>query len=873
MTMFLRTVRNPFLILLVLAVCMTPIDRSSAAADMPVYSDAIASGWASWSWNTTLNFAAASPVRSGSSSISVTYTSGWSALYLHPEQPVDLSGYTSLRFWIHGGTAGNQQLRVVVNEDPAVTFSVTPTANSWTQVDVPFSALGSPATLSALYWQDSTGTAQPVFYLDDISLIAGSVPPPPSGSGPVLTVDAAAGRHPISEDIYGMNFADEALAAELRLPVRRRGGNSTSRYNWLNDTYNTGSDWYFENIPESNSNTAALPNGSAADRFVEQDRRTGSRSILTIPLIGWVAKRRLENHPYDCGFKVTLYGAQDSVDSWDTNCGNGLHNGVSIIGNNPADTSVATSTSFVSDWISHLVGRYGTASNGGVAYYSLDNEPMLWNSSHRDIHPQPVSYDEIRDRTWQYAPAVKAADPTAKTLGPVLWGWCAYFYSAKDGCSIGNDYQSHGNTPFVAWYLQQMQTYQQQHGVRILDYLDLHYYPQAGGVSLTTAGNAATQALRLRSTRSLWDPTYTDESWIADKVRLIPRMRDWVASSYPGTKLAVTEYNWGGLEHINGALAQADVLGIFGREGLDLATLWGPPDSGQPGAYAFRIFRNYDGNGHGFGETGIHAASADQAAVSVYAAQRDSDQALTVVIINKSTSNLTSTVSLAGFPLPAAATVYRYSAAAPAAIEHLPDQPLTGSGFSAAFPAASITLLEIFPRKVTLEVTTDGNGSGTVTSDPAGISCQSGSSAGCGAGFTAGSSVSLLATPSTGSVFSIWGGACGGSAGCTVTLDSARQVSSTFTLAPYVRIGATSYASLQAAYNAAKTGDVIRLMEGILDGGLKADRTVSVTIKGGFDALYVSNTSQTILQGGVTVMQGAVRTERVTLAETATPAD
>ena len=93
--------------------------------------------------------------------------------------------------------------------------------------------------------------------------------------------------------------------------------------------------------------------------------------------------------------------------------------------------------------------------------------------------------------------------------------------------------------------------------------------------------------LRLRSTRSLWDPTYADESWIADVqdgpyVRLIPRMRDWVNANYPGTKLAVTEYNWGGLESINGALAQADVLGIFGREGLDLATIWGPPSTGQP---------------------------------------------------------------------------------------------------------------------------------------------------------------------------------------------------------------------------------------------------------------------------------------------------
>src|SRR5204863_2203380 len=119
--------------------------------------------------------------------------------------------------------------------------------------------------------------------------------------------------------------------------------------------------------------------------------------------------------------------------------------------------------------------------------------------------------------------------------------------------------------------------------------VDLHFYPQ-DGEALVPAGDAVLQAVRLRSTRSLWDPTYTDESWIADTVRLIPRMREWVANNYPGTKLAITEYNWGGLEDINGALAQADILGIFGREGLDLATIWDPPSFSQPGAFAFRMY-------------------------------------------------------------------------------------------------------------------------------------------------------------------------------------------------------------------------------------------------------------------------------------------
>jgi hypothetical protein len=708
MTVLTRAVMRLLAILLFLVTCLPLNGGTALASDLSIYADSITTGWADWSWNTTSNFSNTSPVHNGPYSLSVTFNSGWAGFYLHSNSPVDTSGYDQLRFWVNGGSAGNQKLQVVANGDGSNTFPVTMQAKNWTEVNVLLSALGSPATLADLYWQDTTGAAQPTFFIDDVSLVASTTPPPPPSPpsvGPDLSINMSAERHPVSNDIYGMNYADEQLAADIRLPVRRWGGNSTSRYNWQNDTYNTGSDWYFENIREDNTNPAALPDGSAADRFVEQDSRTGTKTLMTVPLIGWVAKQRLENHPYDCGFKVSIYGAQQSTDSWDSNCGNGIFtNGGKITGNNPGDTSIAIGPAFVSSWINHLTGKYGTATNGGVSYYDLDNEPMLWNSTHRDVHPQPTTYDELRDRAYQYAAAVKSVDPSAKTLGPVLWGWCAYFYSALDGCGIGTDYQSHGNTPFVPWYLQQMQAYDQQNGMRILDYLDLHYYPSASGVSLSSAGNASTQALRLRSTRSLWDPSYIDESWISDlaaggiAVQLIPRMKGWVNANYPGTRLAITEYNWGGLESINGALTEADVLGIFGREGLDLATLWGPPTTAQPGAFAFRIYRNYDGAGHVFGDMEVQAKSADQDKLSVYAAQRTSDSALTVVIINKSANSLTSSISLAGLKPQANASVYRYSSANLGAIEHPADQPVSESGFSATFPASSITLFVILPE-------------------------------------------------------------------------------------------------------------------------------------------------------------------------------
>ncbi len=675
----------------------TPVSGSS------VYSDALANGWGDWSWGgVTHNLSSTGAVHSGTKAIAVAYTAGWSGLQFGLNTPLDVSGYDTLRFWIHGGSAGGQAVQVQVSDGSTTqTKNVTPQAGTWKQVDVPLAGL-SQATLLA--WFNNTAGAQPVFYVDDVAFVnSGAITAtpsatPPPGSGPALSVNVGAARHAISAYIYGMNWADETLAADLNLPVRRWGGNAVTRYNWQNDTSNHASDWYFENIPNDNASPGLLPNGSASDQFVEQDRRTGTKTLMTLPLIGWTPKSR----GYDCGFSVATYGAQQSVDSWRPNCGNGVHtNGTDITGNAPTDTSVAIGPAFDQNWISHLIGNYGTAAGGGVMFYNLDNEPMLWNSTHRDVHPQPVSYDEMRTRTYAYAVAIKASDPSALVLGPAEWGWDGYFYSALDVAAGGAwwdtrpDRMAHGDIPFTDWYLQQMKAYELAHGTRILDYLDLHFYPQGDGIFSESLGSSSVQALRLRSTRALWDPNYVDESWINEKVYMIPRMHTWVDNNYPGTKTALGEYSWGAMGYMNGALAQADVLGIFGREGLDLATLWDPPSVSQPGAYAFRMYRNYDGSHNAFGDTGVGASSADQSKLAVYAAQRSSDSALTLMLVNKTGAALTSTLALAGFTPSGSGQVYRYSPANLNAIQHLADQAVSASGFTATFAANSITLIVI----------------------------------------------------------------------------------------------------------------------------------------------------------------------------------
>ena len=231
------------------------------------------------------------------------------------------------------------------------------------------------------------------------------------------------------------------------------------------------------------------------------------------------------------------------------------------------------------------------------------------------------------------------------------------------------------------------------HGKRLLDYFDGHYYP--------LGQDGATDATVLESTRSLWDPTYVEKDWYGKyngAINLIPSFHHWVDQYYPGTKIGISEYGWGDMKTETGALAEMDVLGIFGRERLDLACLFGPPKATEAGANAFRLYRNYDGKGGQFGEIGIRAVSADQDKMAVYGAFRAPDRVITLIVINKTEGDLTSPLALSGFSPAASARVFRFSGANLGAVVPAQAQAVGPRGFTATYPSRSATLFVISPR-------------------------------------------------------------------------------------------------------------------------------------------------------------------------------
>lgn len=510
-----------------------------------------------------------------------------------------------------------------------------------------------------------------------------------------INVDAAANRRPINANVYGVAHATTAQLNDLNTPLNRNGGNNTTRYNWQVNADNRGSDWYFESIAEN----SAVP-GERGDTFFTNSRAANAQPMLTIPMIDWVAKVGPGRGKL-ASFSVAKYGAQADADwQWFADAGNGvLTNGQRISGNDPNDANVPSNALFQRAWVQHLVDRWGTNAGGGLRYYILDNEPSLWQETHRDVHPTGATMDEIRNKMLEYGAAIKAVDPTALVAGPEEWGWSGYLFSGFDlqyggahGWSVLPDRNNHGGSDYLPWLLDALRQNNAASGQRLLDVFTVHYYPQGGEFSDDVS--SAMQLRRNRSTRSLWDAAYVDESWINDRVRLVPRLKDWVNGYYPGTSIGITEYNWGAENHINGATTQADVFGIFGREGLDMSARWTTPASTTPTYKAMKMYRNYDGLKSTFGETSVLASAPNPDSVAAFAAQRSSDGALTLMVISKSPAGSTpATINLANFSHGGSSQVWQLTAAN--TITRLSDATISGAGFSVTLPPQSVTLFVV----------------------------------------------------------------------------------------------------------------------------------------------------------------------------------
>jgi hypothetical protein len=219
------------------------------------------------------------------------------------------------------------------------------------------------------------------------------------------------------------------------------------------------------------------------------------------------------------------------------------------------------------------------------------------------------------------------------------------------------------------------------------------------GASLTPA---QVQAI-VQSPRSLWDPTYSENSWIVGElggpIHILARLQAKIAAENPGMKIAITEYENGGWNHIAGTIAQADNLGIFGAQGVFAANFWPPGGTYSYALAGFRAFRGFDGASANFGDTSLQATSSSVKDVVVYASL-DSTTPGRVVFVAINRSNAPKVTGINGQSLSGTARLYQMTAASaqgqnPVQPVAAGQMPASGSTLTITLPALSVTTIDV----------------------------------------------------------------------------------------------------------------------------------------------------------------------------------
>jgi hypothetical protein len=497
-----------------------------------------------------------------------------------------------------------------------------------------------------------------------------------------VTVDATVDRHPISPLIYGVNHPEWKTSAQY-LTLTRLGGNRWTAFNWENNASNAGSDWHFQN--DDLLGGGDIP-GEAVRVPVAAAEQAGASIIVTVPMAGYVAADKKG----DGDIRQTPDYMQTRLVKSEPH-----KNGPFAY---PPDTT--DHVVYQDEFVHWLEGAFPRASRpaGFSILYCLDNEPDIWSGTHAEVHPGPLTYQEIMKRTTEYAMAIKHVAPAAMVLGPVSYGWNGFvtLQNAPDA----ND------RDFLEFYLDGMKAAEQAAGHRLLDVLDLHWYPEArgGGKRITEGvGDSAEVAARLQAPRSLWDPTYKEDSWIQKDslkgaIKLLPRIKAKIAKHYPGTRIGISEYSYGGESDISGALAEADALGIFGREDVYEAALWNLDKVSNFTYGAFHLYRNYDRHGAHFGDVSIGAQSDDVVRSSAYASiDSQHPERLTVVLVNKSNGPSDFDIAIQGLARMRLASVYQITRESAEPVDAGVARVSPSNRLAVTVPAMCAELLEVRP--------------------------------------------------------------------------------------------------------------------------------------------------------------------------------
>ncbi|PYU70830.1 MAG: hypothetical protein DMG52_24365 [Acidobacteria bacterium] len=594
-------------------------------------------------------------------------------------------------------TAGNAQVNLTWNASAGATnyhLKRSTTAGSG------YTQIGAPATANFADSGLANGTTY--YYVVTAVNTAGesgnsnqaSATPINAAVDVTITIDPAKTK-PISPYIYGINFYSGNPGVSPLLTFDRAGGNRWTAYNWETNASNAGSDYIYNNDSYlSGSNVPA----EAVRSFIAADQGQGLASLVTVQLQGLVSAD--ENGPVSVTSPPDLTRFKTVVDK----------KGSTFTAMPPTTDANVYMDEFVWALDQKLPGIFG-AHPTHPTFLSLDNEPELWNSTHLEVQGRnPITSDDYITKTINLSKALKDQFPNVVIFGPVHYGFQGlYNWQGELSATPG------GTNWFPDKYLPALETASTAYGKPLVDVYDFHWYAEVYDASgtriLNLNGTTLTDAqvqLIVQSPRNLSDPTFRDDGnsnpWIFNElgqtpINILGRLQAKINAEFSGMKVAITEYENGGWNHISGTIAEADTLGIFGSQGVFAANFWPPNGTYSYALAGFRAFRGFDGANASFGDTSLQATSSAVQNVMVYASL-DSSMPGRVVFVAINRSSAAKVTAINGQVLSGTAHLYQMTAASaqgqnPVQPVAVGTMPVSGSSLTITLPAYSVTTIDV----------------------------------------------------------------------------------------------------------------------------------------------------------------------------------
>ncbi len=449
-----------------------------------------------------------------------------------------------------------------------------------------------------------------------------------------VTVDLSKDSHVISPYLYGRNnslsgnpgsgFTPEwkrLKDARVRF-FRESGGNNSTKYNWRRKI-SSHPDWY---------NNVYANDWSFAAQSLQQNI-PDAQGMWAFQLIGKAAMTNTANFN-DWGYNSSQWWEgvnQNLAGGGEPKTSGG---GKALVEGNAdlyLENWTADSTTLILDhWFNNL-----SLDKEQLQYWNMDNEPEIWEGTHDDVMPSQITAEQFMQRYFEVAKKARQRYPEIKLVGPVTaneWQWYNWPTTINSG---GKNY------PWLEYFIKRVAEEQTASGVRLLDVLDIHFYPGSSTASEVVQYHRVyfdktyvyPEANGVKNVNGSWDNTQTKEY-------IFERCKAWL-DQYIGTEHGVTfGVTETGISNINAsttAVWYASTLGEFMKhQEMEIFTPW----NWSVGMWeVLHLYSRYNKTSF------VPATSTEEEFVSAYPTINEAGDSLSVVLVNRSV-NATKSVNL-----------------------------------------------------------------------------------------------------------------------------------------------------------------------------------------------------------------------------------